>query len=502
MKILQIFEHLLSLQPTKLIPDSALDITRFKRLGYAETADDQSTLYLIETPVSVEKLKKGHFLLVKESPTYFELTDTNQHNIIAVTSEHLNEAAQMILDALEEERVVKNAKERLFHVMLSDKGFSASAIMEVAYELLGNPVILNDGTFKLMSLFPEEKLKDDIWDTLLKQGYLDYEYILKFEIDTTRRKILESKAPIYINWSWAEEIPRLSQVINDGNEVYGYLGVLEYNHTFSNVDYQITELVCDVLRHVLKHNNKPNQDSRILQQTLLVSLLDESYSSTGMIEQANTLGIEFRAPFCLMTFSLSQSDMENTKIDMLQETLFSEMDNIQIVIHHDSLVLFLFGDHLKQSISFAMNLFKQNKISFGMSDLFNELLDTSINYRRATVGYELGKEKDSNKSVYSYSDYVRQFVVKSALKQEGENIFVHSGIQKLIDYDKGHKTNYAITLQTFLNHYKNTIEASKNLHIHRNTLAYRLNKCEEIAGFSLDDISQCHYVQISLDVLL
>ena len=50
-----------------------------------------------------------------------------------------------------------------------------------------------------------------------------------------------------------------------------------------------------------------------------------------------------------------------------------------------------------------------------------------------------------------------------------------------------HSTDFLITLRAYTDNLCNTADTAKELHIHRNTLLYRLNKIEELTHSSLRD---------------
>ena len=70
-------------------------------------------------------------------------------------------------------------------------------------------------------------------------------------------------------------------------------------------------------------------------------------------------------------------------------------------------------------------------------------------------------------------------------------------ITKIREYDKQHSTDFLITLRSFVANLCNTAETAKELHIHRNTLLYRINKIEELTGCSLRDAETFMHLMIS-----
>jgi sugar diacid utilization regulator len=502
MNILQLFEHLNITGLTSQFTDPTYPIHRIEFLNNEFTEWDSNTLYICKSliqPSTSQSSKLLNFMIENSDEGYSPLKNMN---LIFVPNNQLKEMMDRTKEILKQEVIVKDAKERLFHETISGKEMTVSSLLQTAYDLLGNPVVLTSSTFRLIDMVPYKTLNDPIWDCLYEKRFLHQDYIMLLEADMTRKKTLESTRPIYLNWSWAEEIPRISGVIMDGNHVFGYLGVLEYNRPFIEADYEITNLLCVMFRNLLINNNSSNYDSLIMQQTFLANLLDGGVTSKESLEQAGTtINLRLRGPYSILVVPLSLSN-SYTNLQQIQDKLRTNIANIHLINHRGNIVLLLFGKKLADSLETSKRILSKGKLPLAISETYFELMDTPIYYRQAVIAYELGEKRDETKTYYKYSDYVHQHLIQSAIKQEKSNVFVYPGITVLIEYDHANNTQYGLTLQTFLQHYKSITETSKKLQIHRNTLTYRLRKAEEIVNFSLDNISQCRHVQLSLEILL
>jgi purine catabolism regulator len=65
-------------------------------------------------------------------------------------------------------------------------------------------------------------------------------------------------------------------------------------------------------------------------------------------------------------------------------------------------------------------------------------------------------------------------------------------------YDERHGTELIRTLEGFFAHHGNHVRAADALHLHRNTLLYRLARIQTIAGLDLDDPEVRLAVQVCL----
>lgn len=422
------------------------------------------------------------------------------NNLIWV-EDQLELVIQRINEALDEDNIIIQVTKKFFNHLLSDEGINE--ILQTAYQFLENPIVITDSTYRLIGLYPEKKLGDRVWDHLYTEKYLQQDFVILFETDRTREKSLERCEPVYLNWSWAKEIPRLSGIIADGEKVFGHVGILEKNREIKKVDYKITNLLCKLLCNLLKRNNTPNAEPFILKQTFLVNLVAGGISSQETIDQAMlTAKLKLTPPFKLIVVPLQRNELNSGLLTNSLSWLSHKVNDIQIFTHEGNLILFLNGRECNIAFEMASKELLKNRLIFGVSMKYSELIQTDVYYRQAVVAVEFGIKMNPGKYQYFYEDYLYQHFIQSAIRHEKEKIFICSEVEYLLEYDSKNLTEYALTLHEYLNHYKNAVETANLLHIHRNTLAYRLNKCEEIAHLDLQNDRSCRHIQLSLNILL
>lgn len=68
--------------------------------------------------------------------------------------------------------------------------------------------------------------------------------------------------------------------------------------------------------------------------------------------------------------------------------------------------------------------------------------------------------------------------------------FYRETLSKLADYDQRQRADLIKTLEAYFNHLGNLRATSEALHVHRNTLLYRLDRIKEISGMDLDNAEE------------
>jgi purine catabolism regulator len=95
----------------------------------------------------------------------------------------------------------------------------------------------------------------------------------------------------------------------------------------------------------------------------------------------------------------------------------------------------------------------------------------------------MARAVESGRDMISYGDdrTVRWLTSESADLQA----LVDDVLRAVIDYDDAHGGDLVPTIRTWLEHDRQTDKAAQALHIHPNTLLYRVRRFEQITGRSL-----------------
>lgn len=157
------------------------------------------------------------------------------------------------------------------------------------------------------------------------------------------------------------------------------------------------------------------------------------------------------------------------------------------------------------SLENTWKYFKETLVKFnahcGVSNLFDNLLEISIYQKQAEDAVILGRPLAPKHHIHYYSDYYLPAILTPALKSLPRASFISPVIPALQEYDQKNSTSLLTTLETYLEQFCHTANTIKELHIHRNTLLYRLKKIEEICDVSLQDYETLLHLMVSFYLL-
>ncbi len=209
-------------------------------------------------------------------------------------------------------------------------------------------------------------------------------------------------------------------------------------------------------------------------------------------------------------FSLS---MENYLIVMKMRNLISDGDYLPAVDYYQSIFnsVGLFGplfihreryvvlcvaekesvgiQHLTAQCHKFLRSIKEEKYrltAIGISNMFSEIGQLKSAYRHARNSVSV-HEIDASNSVISYDrlDPLLKLVFEIDNK-EVIDICLDEALAKLIEYDSLHNTGLLDTLQVYFELDCNVVQAAKALHIHRNTMLYRIERMNDILGYDVN----------------
>ncbi|MGH3384270.1 MAG: PucR family transcriptional regulator [Nocardioidaceae bacterium] len=110
-----------------------------------------------------------------------------------------------------------------------------------------------------------------------------------------------------------------------------------------------------------------------------------------------------------------------------------------------------------------------------------DFTDFHVSYREAVETLTLGREVHGGAFVLRYDDLGIYRMLNQLPAVELQHL-VDEALGPLVEYDESHNGSLVQSLSVYLLHNRNGVEAAAALHIHYNTLRYRLEQIEKLTG--------------------
>lgn len=122
-----------------------------------------------------------------------------------------------------------------------------------------------------------------------------------------------------------------------------------------------------------------------------------------------------------------------------------------------------------------------------ISNIFTDLLQLSLHYQKTIETLHLGQTYQPEDHLYNYYDFVMPHLYDLCNEHINYRDFACGVLEKLENYDRQKQSSYFETLYVYLIHNQQITPSASFLHIHENTLRYRIDKIESLINYSLSD---------------
>ena len=139
-----------------------------------------------------------------------------------------------------------------------------------------------------------------------------------------------------------------------------------------------------------------------------------------------------------------------------------------------------------------------------ISDMYDNLLRTQEHYsKNVRVGKLSNISKDKRRIVF-YSDYKFIDMYLLAIGSIGKfemGSFICKKTYEIYKYDKENNTEYIDTLWNYLEAGESVSGAGKRMYVHRNTVAYRISRINDLFQIDLSNLKNAYMMYFSCCIL-
>lgn len=364
---------------------------------------------------------------------------------------------------------------------------SMNNVIKVAHEIYGKPVLFVDEYFHVVSMHPNNRINDPVWDAIYENKAMDRE-----QISRTMDEFLSGKKafykPFYASTGSCAEQPWLMAEVVQDNNVHGHIIVFWDGEPPTEEDFTIIGLVLDAICLRISSRIKSLGSWNLALSTKLEDLL--APNTPPHLERlaceaiSGTMHPEYT--ICVTTIGAlaSQRAFAEYAVRELQQLY----RNVICVIYDSNIVILYGGTNPHGSgtpmpkVSMADRLFEffgTHDMICGLSDSFTDPSQTRIHYRQALLTARLALRLGPAKST-SFSDLMPLPIFLSVLEKDPPETFIHPAIFRMREYDRENGTSYEETMRVFSFSMHNKDRTAASLCIHRNTLLYRLGRISEL----------------------
>ncbi|MEJ8547821.1 PucR family transcriptional regulator [Brevibacillus borstelensis] len=389
-------------------------------------------------------------------------------------------------------------------------------LADVIGELLQNPITIEDADHKLIAYSSHSESTDQArWSTIMGRRVPE-KVLTRLWKDGVFQELLTKEEPVHIPAK--DEVglgKRVAIAIRKGSEVLGYIWAIEVNRPITEEDDEILRQAARaaVSRLVQRQGKRKAEEQR--RKEFLWELLLGNHSSDTLIRQkAESLQMQLSTPYLICIIEAAGTRLEQYLYPLLmRDKLLWVVDGNQIILligqagagkQPDEALVRKVKQFLADSLGKLESHVSEGQVTAGYGRSYRAYADLVKSYREALHAVKIKRLfPRETAGIHGYRELgIYRYLLK--LKQwDEEQGYENERLARLKQYDAENQTAMAETLETYLDAAGKVNITANRLHIHINTLSYRLKRIEEIMQVDLEDMNQrvALYLELKLDKL-
>ncbi len=374
-------------------------------------------------------------------------------------------------------------------------------VADAAYRIMDMPVMIADTSYVVAAICPETETGDQQWDSSRMGEPILVEAIIAYQYDGHWNAIREAQGAVCIDWGYCKEHPKYVALVEKEGKVLGSMAFLIGAHPREEWHLQAVRIIAQAVGIAMD-----SQDARMrklvdLKEVMMRSLfLNNINSRDQFLSMAELAGLKISPEYVLIGI-LRKGPQNKLFSDYIARVLMDFFPCSLQLQHQNRFYILTDGRQLAQKEEvirrIAGRLKEAEGIRTAFSDIFTEPMRLPLYREQVDSLLDLPEAFGEGQTVLHYRENVLNIAVEVLAHNISEENLVHPVIRQLEAYDQAYNTEYLMTLKAYIRACYSKSGTSETLNIHRNTLAYRLEKISEITGANLRDPATALHLMIS-----
>lgn len=336
----------------------------------------------------------------------------------------------------------------------------------------------------------------EIWDDI--ELFLKKQDNLPVELHD-RHRVVEVDPPVLMQALPISGVARLVAPVITKGVGRGYLSIIGREGNLDEVDQLVCEHGAAACALEMAKQKAVNETEKRLRGTFLDRLLLGDVSQQEAIRQGERFQHDMTQTH--IAFVLSWRGASRPSLRRLETTVntiiasraasalvWTREKEAQVVVFHATDYADPVDHSMELSNAFSQELnraYPQFSIAIGLGQVARDINGWRSSYRDAVQAMELAERLQTDSPLYIGDLGVYQLILSLTDKDKLSDFCEHT-LGLLLDYDMRQNADLIKTLEAFFNCHGNLSQTAESLIVHRNTLLYRMNRINEIAGIDMN----------------
>ena len=380
---------------------------------------------------------------------------------------------------------------------LADETHSLESVLNAAAIRLGNSLVFNDMTFKIIANSSSIPVIDPLWKGNIRQGYCSYDFISAVkELEPLKNAAMTLDA---VEVTCPESPYRkLSCKVFHGGMQIGFVLMIEGETAFIPSHREMLSTVSQALSYTVGHYGPDLYQGPSPYQQLLYDMLIGAPSG-DILPRLDKMAFPEHM-YVLFVRPTQYMGRRHLK-EYTARNLKSLLPGTHVTYHKNGIVAVVPAEKDSDAQKHVYTLLGQysskEHVRLGISNTFSNMENFVSHYEQAYAAIELGQRFSPDQEVCRYVDYQVFDLFSAVSSPDSLGRFCHPALARLRQYDHKNNTQLYETLCVYLDCGGSIKLSSEQLYIHRNSLVYRLDRISEVCGLDLEDVHTCFLLRLS-----
>lgn len=407
---------------------------------------------------------------------------------------------------------------QLTDIMVSTRG--SEAIVNKLGQITGKPVVLEDRNFSLRAMAwatPSQPDKEEV-SSLLATSSGD---VMRW----ARTVPLSVSEPPTAEFSVLPPFSARLVAPVVGNEgIVGFLSIIANGEIFSEVDrLAATRGATACAIEMAKERAVAEAEDKVQAHFLDDILSGNLTNKEAAIDRAHRLGYDLDHPHFVLSLRLqSPNSQKNTllpgddiaadareMITTIENEFSRENLRVPVRVKNNTIIILCPvvapGDEritkkTTERIELSIRSRLSSQVSIGVGRLYPEMDNFKASFQEAEQAVAMGTRLFGKGKTTYFTDLGLHRLLFSMHGDSNLEDFHRELLGKLVAYDTKNNSEMVKTLDAYFLAGNSPTEAAERLHLHRNTLLYRLQRIEDILGIDLHDPEICLALHLALRI--
>ena len=372
------------------------------------------------------------------------------------------------------------------------RGCTVQEIVDLSDRIFGQPLLVYNSGNEIIGIssgYSKGSL-DAEWDVLLETGTNSMDFLLKLRDVLKTQRSYQGTQRYLVEGS---QYPSLYRSIFSDRRWIGRLLLLETDHTLSRGEEQLFETLADMIERWAESSSKTSQMQEetavfrdlINGQPISREEIDHKLQMAGWLKEHQKQLIRIEIP-------QTKAEIARAMVQRLEQA-FSDsyiIDGGEVI----SLLLNRDQTGVSGTEETLLPLLRSSRLCAVASYEFTDVYKLSDYNQQCSLTYKYIPREDG--ALYYCNDYALP-CIRSFISTAVPKVLKHPALECLKKYDRENGGDLYHTLYVYLRSSCNMARTARMLHLHRNSLLYRLNQIRELGGVSLEEEDTREYLLLS-----